>query len=105
MTAPGRGSVVIGLPACFPILPLQTDRRWPNSFLDAFCDAQNRRHHRCCRLPDHQLHPQQIVTNAEKALDHAGFFGPGTITGFDAVSLNISGDRRYQAGDIAGAIG
>ena len=47
----------------------------------------------------------QIVENAEKALEHAGFFGPGTITGFDAVSLNISGDRHYQAGDIAGAIG
>ena len=46
----------------------------------------------------------QIVENAEKALDHAGFFGPGTITGFDAVSLNISGDRHYQAGDISGAI-
>lgn len=46
----------------------------------------------------------QIVDNAEKALDHAGFFGPGTVTGFDAVSLNISGDRHYQAGDIAGAM-
>jgi len=46
----------------------------------------------------------QIVSNAEKALEHAGFFGPGTITGFDAVSLNISGDRHYQAGDIAGAM-
>lgn len=46
----------------------------------------------------------QIVYNAEKALEHAGFFGPGTITPFDAVSLNISGDRYYQAGDIAGAM-
>jgi len=46
----------------------------------------------------------QIVSNAEKALEHAGFFGPGTITGFDAVSLNISGDRHYQTGDIAGAM-
>ena len=46
----------------------------------------------------------QIVENAEKALEHAGFFGPGTITVFDAVSLNISGDRHYQAGDIAGAM-
>lgn len=46
----------------------------------------------------------QIVTNAEKALDHAGFFGPGSITQFDAVSLNISGDRLYQVGDIQGAI-
>lgn len=46
----------------------------------------------------------QILENAEKALDHGGFFGPGTITAFDAVSLNISGDRHYQAGDISGAI-
>jgi tetratricopeptide (TPR) repeat protein len=47
----------------------------------------------------------EIVENVEKALEHACFFGPGTITGFDAVSLNISGDRYYQAGDIDGAIG
>lgn len=46
----------------------------------------------------------QLIDNAEKALEHAGFIGPGAITGFDAVSLNISGDRLYQAGDIAGAI-
>jgi tetratricopeptide (TPR) repeat protein len=46
----------------------------------------------------------QIVENAEKALEHAGFLGAGSIAGFDAVSLNISGDRRYQAGDIVGAI-
>lgn len=45
-----------------------------------------------------------IVENVEKALEHACFFGPGTITEFDAVSLNISGDRSYQAGDIASAI-
>lgn len=47
----------------------------------------------------------QIVENAEKALEHAGFLGPGSIAGFDAVSLNISGDRHYQTGDITGAIG
>ncbi len=47
----------------------------------------------------------QIVDNAEKAIEHAGFFGPGTITVFDAVSMNISGDRRYHRGDITGAIG
>jgi len=46
----------------------------------------------------------QTLENAEKALDHAGFFGPGSITAFDAVSLNISGDRLYQVGDIQGAI-
>ncbi|WP_372682489.1 tetratricopeptide repeat protein [Desulfosarcina sp.] len=46
----------------------------------------------------------QLIENAEKALEHASFFGPGTITDFDAVSLNISGDRYYQAGDIDSAI-
>lgn len=46
----------------------------------------------------------QTVDNAVKALDHGSFFGPGSITAFDAVSLNISGDRHYQAGDIHAAI-
>lgn len=45
-----------------------------------------------------------ILSNAQKALDHAEFFGPGTITAFDAVSLNISADKLYQYGDIDGAI-
>ena len=38
--------------------------------------------------------------NAYKALDHAAFFGPGTITVFDAVSCNISGDKYYQIGQL-----
>jgi tetratricopeptide (TPR) repeat protein len=45
-----------------------------------------------------------ILDNAQKALDHAAFFGPNTITPFDAVSLNISADKLYQYGDIDGAI-
>jgi tetratricopeptide (TPR) repeat protein len=45
----------------------------------------------------------QIVENARKALVHASFFGPGSVVAFDAVSLNISGDALYQAGDVAGA--
>ena len=47
---------------------------------------------------------RQLVGNAGKALVHAGFFGPGSIVEFDAVSLNISGDRHYQKGDIDGAV-
>jgi Flp pilus assembly protein TadD len=46
----------------------------------------------------------QILDNAGKALAHAAFFGPNTVVAFDAVSLNISGDQCYQAGDISGAI-
>jgi tetratricopeptide (TPR) repeat protein len=46
----------------------------------------------------------QIIENAYKALDHAAFFGPGSTVCFDAVSLNISGDKLYHEGDLNGAI-
>lgn len=46
----------------------------------------------------------KILMNARKALDHAEICGPGSTVCFDAVSLNISGDRLYQDGDIDGAI-
>lgn len=46
----------------------------------------------------------QILENARKAVFHAEFFGPDSTTCFDAVSLNISGDRYYQEGNIQGAI-
>ncbi|MFW8601450.1 tetratricopeptide repeat protein [Desulfobacterota bacterium M19] len=45
-----------------------------------------------------------IPMNAEKALSHASFYGPGAITAFDSVSLNISGDIYYNEGDINSAI-
>lgn len=45
-----------------------------------------------------------VLVNAQKALEHAEFFGPGSCAAFDSVSLNISGDKYYQAGDIDGAI-
>src|SRR4030042_6233018 len=46
----------------------------------------------------------QVFENAVKALDHAAFFGSNSRIVFDAVSLNISGDARYQEGDVEGAI-
>jgi tetratricopeptide (TPR) repeat protein len=46
----------------------------------------------------------EILQCACKALAHAAFFGPGSHAVFDAVSLNISGDRFYDRGDLAGAI-
>jgi len=45
-----------------------------------------------------------ILQNAVKALDHATFFGPGSAVVFDGVSLNISGDKLYEKGEIQGAI-
>ena len=47
---------------------------------------------------------REIAENALKALDHAFFFGPGSTVALDAVTLNISGDQRYQQGDMQGAI-
>ncbi len=46
----------------------------------------------------------KILENAHKALDHAAFFGPDSCVAFDSVSLNISGDKFYQAGDLEGAM-
>lgn len=54
--------------------------------------------------PCHEFTRPQIVDNAWKALHHATFFGPDSSAVFDAVSLNISGDRYYQQGDIHGAV-
>ncbi|MFO7839111.1 MAG: tetratricopeptide repeat protein [Desulfosalsimonadaceae bacterium] len=48
--------------------------------------------------------PSDILKNAQKALVHATFFGPGSCACFDSVSLNISGDQYYQKGDTDGAI-
>ena len=42
--------------------------------------------------------------NARKALLHTGFFGPDTITIFDGVSLNVSGDIYYNEGELRRAI-
>lgn len=47
---------------------------------------------------------EEVTFNAYKALVHTDFFGPDTITAFDAVSLNISGDTLFNAGHIHGAI-
>ena len=42
----------------------------------------------------------EMLDNARKALIHTGFFGSNTQTCFDAVSLNISGDRLYERGKL-----
>ncbi|MBW1989347.1 MAG: tetratricopeptide repeat protein [Deltaproteobacteria bacterium] len=46
----------------------------------------------------------EILQNTLKALDHAEFFGPDQSVVFDAVSLNVSGDKLYQEGDLEGAM-
>ena len=54
--------------------------------------------------PTLSYQPAEILTNALKALDHAAFFGPGSRAIFDTVSLNISGDRLFDKGNIKGSI-
>ena len=54
--------------------------------------------------PTLSYQPAETLTNALKALDHASFFGPGGTAIFDAVSLNISGDRLFDKGDIQSSI-
>ena len=46
----------------------------------------------------------QIIENARMALDHAAFFNGNSIVSLDAVSFNISGDKRYQEKDYHAAI-
>ncbi len=55
-------------------------------------------------FPESTFTRLDILDNARKALDHAAFFGAGGTAGFDAVSLNISGDKHYEQGDIQGAM-
>ncbi len=47
--------------------------------------------------------PTMVICNAIKALDHAAFFAPGTLTFFDDVTQNIYGDRLYQLGKVGDA--
>jgi tetratricopeptide (TPR) repeat protein len=55
-------------------------------------------------FPPFNDNPAEMLTRAFKALDHASFFGPGSAVIFDAVSLNISGDKLFDKGDIQGSI-
>ncbi len=55
-------------------------------------------------FPTRSFTKRETLDNARKALDHATFFGPDSQVTCDAVSLNISGDRHYQEGDINAAM-
>ena len=44
------------------------------------------------------------LSNAAKALVHAGFLEPGSAVIFDAVSLNVSGDELFAQGRISEAV-
>lgn len=54
--------------------------------------------------PHADFKKSEILSNSRKALLHSAFFGPGSITAFDAVSLNVSGDIYYSDGDLPSAV-
>ncbi len=54
--------------------------------------------------PFHRFSKSDMAQNARKALLHTAFFGPGTMTVFDGVSLNISGDIYYGEGNLVRAV-
>ncbi|MFW6428608.1 MAG: tetratricopeptide repeat protein [Desulfosalsimonas sp.] len=54
--------------------------------------------------PELEFSRREVIENAQKALEHAEFFGPDSRIIFDSVSLNISGDKYYQAGHIEAAV-
>jgi tetratricopeptide (TPR) repeat protein len=54
--------------------------------------------------PQLSYQKNDILENAYKALQHAGFLGCNSMVRFDAVSLNISGDKLYQEGNVDKAI-
>jgi tetratricopeptide (TPR) repeat protein len=47
---------------------------------------------------------EDILRCVEKTLAHAAFLGPDALVVLDSVTLNISGDQLYQAGQIEKAI-
>jgi tetratricopeptide (TPR) repeat protein len=57
-----------------------------------------------CAFPCIDSDHSTCFHNACKALDHAAFYGPGSVVAFDAVSLNISGDHYFQAGCLDEAV-
>ncbi|MBF0398354.1 MAG: tetratricopeptide repeat protein, partial [Desulfobacterales bacterium] len=47
---------------------------------------------------------EDILYNAFQAIEHAAFLGQGSTVCFDAITLNINGDKLYQEGNIDDAI-
>ena len=54
--------------------------------------------------PMQHFKKSDTTMNAKKALLHTKFYGAGTVTAFDAVSLNVSGDIYYREGDLRRAV-
>ncbi len=54
--------------------------------------------------PFNDYKKSEIPANSRKALHHTSFYGPDSLTLFDGVSLNISGDIYYNEGNLTQAV-
>jgi diguanylate cyclase (GGDEF)-like protein len=93
--------LAVSLVGIGPVEAAQMARNWRDQV------HQHRR--RTCSIgvavyPTGDLEPSEILVSAQKALEHAGFLGPSSVAVFDAVTLNISGDKKFEAGDFEGAL-
>jgi tetratricopeptide (TPR) repeat protein len=57
-----------------------------------------------CHWPSSAASRKDCVRNCAKAIVHGTFYGPGAVVGFDALSLNVSGDLYFDEGDYKQAI-
>lgn len=57
-----------------------------------------------CHWPCLEQTKTAMAVNCRKALLHGRFFGPGSVTVFDHVSLNVSGDAYFDEGDYRQAV-
>ncbi len=57
-----------------------------------------------CHWPCLEQTRTAMAVNCRKALLHGRFFGPGSVTVFDHVSLNVSGDAYFDEGDYRQAV-
>jgi tetratricopeptide (TPR) repeat protein len=54
--------------------------------------------------PSKVLKPKELLSAAKKALLEAAMTGPAMAIAFGAQTLNISGDRLFEEGDVTGAL-
>ncbi len=87
-----------------PDLDEKNALEWCHRFQQRLKSAQKSCSLGLASYPFHDFKKYEIVENARKALIHAGFYSPDSLTIFDAVSLNISGDVFYNEGDLARAV-
>ena len=57
-----------------------------------------------CHWPTLNYTKTEMTINCRKAFMHGSFFGPGSVTPFDHVSLNVSGDYYFDEGDYRQAV-